>query len=167
MGRDKRLLVVDWEREPVPLWRRQLNVLRRLAPAELLISGPPDLDYPLDVTVVPDKIKDAGPLAGIASCLEVAQSRLVLVLAVDLPHITPDYLVSLLQAAAPGRGVVPAIAHELEPVAAVYPVEAVRTAFACVQGGERSVQAFARRLVQNGLVTVSYTHLTLPTICSV
>ncbi len=92
MGRDKRLLVVDWEGEPVPLWRRQLNVLRRLAPAELLISGLPDLDYPLDVTVVPDNIKDAGPLAGIASCLDVAQSRLVLVLAVDLPHITAGLL---------------------------------------------------------------------------
>jgi molybdopterin-guanine dinucleotide biosynthesis protein A len=154
MGRDKRLLVVDWEGEPVPLWRRQLNVLRRLAPAELLISGLPDLDYPLDVTVVPDRIKDAGPLAGIASCLEVAQSRLVLVLAVDLPHITPDYLASLVQTAAPGRGVVPAIEHELEPVAAVYPVEAVRTAFACMQRGERSVQAFARRLVQDGLVNI-------------
>src|SRR5258708_16410438 len=87
MGRDKRLLVVDWEREPVPLWRRQLNVLRRLAPAELLISGLPDLDYPLDVTVVPDKIKDAGPLAGIASCLEVAQYTLVLVLEAHLPPI--------------------------------------------------------------------------------
>src|SRR5258708_13642442 len=89
MGRDKRLLVVDWEREPVPLWRRQLNVLRRLAPAELLISGLPDLDYPLDVTVVPDKIKDAGPLAGIPSCLESAQSSLLLVLPVDPPHISP------------------------------------------------------------------------------
>src|SRR5258708_23638981 len=142
MGRDKRLLVVDWAREPVPLWSRQLNVLRRLAPAELLISGLPDLDYPLDVTVVPDKIKDAGPLAGIASCLEVAQSRLVLVLAVDLPHITPEYLASLVQAAAPGPGLAPAIEHELEPVAAAYSVEAVRTAFACVQRGALRGQTF-------------------------
>jgi molybdenum cofactor guanylyltransferase len=154
MGRDKRLLAVDWQGEPVPLWRRQLCVLRRLAPAELLISGPPDLEYPPDVTVVPDKMKDAGPLAGIASCLEVSQSRLLLVLAVDLPNITPHYLESLVQAATPGRGVVPAIEHELEPVAAVYPVEAMTTAFACVQRGERSVQAFARRLEYSGLVSI-------------
>ena len=153
MGRDKRLLIVDWEGEAVPLWRRQLSVLRRLEPAELLISGPADVEYPPDVTVVPDKTKDAGPLAGIASCLEVVQSRLLLVLAVDLAHITPTYLQSLVQAAVPGRGVVPAIGHEPEPIAAIYPVEAVTTAFASLQRGERSVQAFARRLEQSGLVT--------------
>jgi molybdopterin-guanine dinucleotide biosynthesis protein A len=154
MGRDKRLLVVDWEREPVPLWKRQLNVLRRLAPVELLISGPGDLEYPPDAKVVPDKIQDAGPLAGIASCLEAAQSKLLLILAVDLPNITPDYLMSLVEGAIPGRGVVPAIGEQLEPVAAVYPVEAVTTAFASLQRGERSVQAFAHRLERSGLMNI-------------
>jgi molybdopterin-guanine dinucleotide biosynthesis protein A len=154
MGRDKRLLVVDWEREPVPLWRRQLTVLRRLAPVELLISGPGDLEYPLDAKVVPDEIQDAGPLAGIASCLEAAQSKLLLILAVDLANITPDYLMSLVEGAMPGRGVVPAIGERLEPVAAVYPVEALTTAFACLQAGELSVQAFARRLADTGLVSI-------------
>jgi molybdenum cofactor guanylyltransferase len=154
MGRDKRLLMVDWEREPVPLWRRQLHVLRRLAPVELLISGPGDLEYPLDTKIVPDKIPDAGPLAGIASCLEAAQSNLLLILAVDLPNITPDYLASLVEGAIPGRGVVPAIGEQLEPVAAVYPVEAVTTAFACLERGERSVQAFAHRLEQSGLINI-------------
>jgi molybdopterin-guanine dinucleotide biosynthesis protein A len=103
---------------------------------------------------VPDKIQDAGPLAGIASCLEAAQTKLLLVLAVDLPNITPEYLVSLIQEATPGRGVVPAIWDQLEPVVAVYPVEAVTTAFASLQRGERSLQAFARRLEQNGLITI-------------
>jgi molybdopterin-guanine dinucleotide biosynthesis protein A len=154
MGRDKRLLVVDWEREPVPLWKRQLNVLRRLAPVELLISGPGDLEYPPDAKVVPDKIQEAGPLAGIASCLEAAQSKLLLILAVDLPNITPDYLVSLVEGAILGRGVVPAIGEQLEPVAAVYPVEAVTTAFASLQRGERSVQAFAHELEQSGMIMV-------------
>jgi molybdopterin-guanine dinucleotide biosynthesis protein A len=154
MGRDKRLLVVDWEREPVPLWRRQLNVLRRLAPVELLISGPGDLEYPPDAKVVPDKIQDAGPLAGIASCLEAAQSKLLLILAVDLPNITPDYLMSLVEGATPGRGVVPAIGEQLEPVAAVYPVEAVTTALASLRRGERSVQAFAHRLERSGLINI-------------
>jgi molybdenum cofactor guanylyltransferase len=154
MGRDKRLLVVDWEREPVPLWKRQLNVLRRLAPVELLISGPGDLEYPPDAKVVPDKIQDAGALAGIASCLEAAQSKLLLILAVDVPNITPDYLMSLVRGARPGCGVVPAIERALEPVIAVYPVEAVTTAAACLQAGELSVQAFARRLAETGLVSI-------------
>jgi molybdopterin-guanine dinucleotide biosynthesis protein A len=154
MGRDKRLLVVDWKGEPVPLWKRQLNLLRELAPAELLVSGLPDLDYPSDVRVVPDRIEDVGPLAGILTCLEVAQAKWLLVLAVDLPNMSSSYLGSLVQHSAPGCGVVPAIDQELEPVAAVYPVQAAAIALTCLQQGERSVQAFARRLEQNGLASI-------------
>jgi molybdopterin-guanine dinucleotide biosynthesis protein A len=154
MGRDKRLLVVDWQGEPVPLWKRQLNVLRELGSVELLVSGLPDLEYPADVRVVPDTIENGGPLAGILSCLEVAQANRLLVLAVDLPNMSSEYLRSLVQVGAPGCGVVPAIEQELEPVVAVYPVEATTVANTCLQQGERSVQAFACRLEQNGLVNI-------------
>jgi molybdenum cofactor guanylyltransferase len=154
MGRDKRLLIVDWKGEPVPLWKRQLNVLRELAPSELLVSGSADLEYPPDVRVVPDRIENGGPLVGILSCLEAAQSRWLLVLAVDLPNMSSSYLRSLVQASARGCGVVPAIEQELEPVAAVYPVEAATVALTCLQEGQRSVQSFARRLEQNGFVQI-------------
>ena len=154
MRRDKRLLVVDWKGEPVPLWKRQLNVLRELVPLELLVSGSADLEYPSDIRVVPDRIENGGPLAGILSCLEVAQSRLLLVLAVDLPSMSSNYLRSLVQASAPGCGVVPAIEQELESVAAVYPVEAATVALTCLQEGKRSVQSFARHLEQNGLASI-------------
>jgi molybdenum cofactor guanylyltransferase len=154
MGRDKRLLVIDWQGEPLPLWKRQLNVLRQLTPVELLVSGPADLEYPPDVKVVPDKIENAGPLAGIVSCLEVAKSGLLLVLAVDLPNMSSEYLKSLIQESAPSRGVVPAIGQAVEPVVAVYPVEAATLAIIWSAQGERSVQTFARRLEQNGLVSI-------------
>jgi len=154
MGRDKRLLLVDWRGEPVPLWKRQLEVLRELAPAELLVSGLPDLEYPPDAKVVPDVVENGGPLAGILSCLKIAQSKLLLVLAVDLPNMSSTYLRSLVQASTPGSGVVPAIEEDLEPVAAVYPVEAATVALTFLQQGKRSVQAFARQLERNGLVNI-------------
>ncbi len=154
MGRDKRLLVIDWEGEPVPLWKRQLNVLRQLAPVELLVSGSPDLEYPPDAKVVPDRIENAGPLAGIVSCLEAAKSELLLVLAVDLPNMNSEYLKTLVQGSALGCGVVPAIAQAVEPVVAVYPVEAATLAITWLEQGERSVQTFARRLEREGLVTI-------------
>jgi molybdenum cofactor guanylyltransferase len=154
MGRDKRLLLVDWQGEPVPLWKRQLNVLRGLAPVELLVSGLPDLEYPPDARVVPDKVENAGPLAGILSCLAVAQSKLLLVLAVDLPNMSSTYLSSLVQRSVPGCGVVPAIEQDLEPVAAVYPVEAAAVALTLLQQGQRSLQTFARQLEQSGLVSI-------------
>jgi molybdenum cofactor guanylyltransferase len=154
MGRDKRVLMVNWQGEPVPLWQRQLNVLRQLWQAELLVSGPADLDYPPDVRVVQDRFENEGPLAGICSCLEAARSPLLLVLAVDLPSISPDYLVSLVQAATPGCGVVPAIENQLEPVVAVYPVEAASEALNSLQQGQRSMQIFARNLERSGLVRI-------------
>jgi molybdenum cofactor guanylyltransferase len=154
MGRDKRLLLVDWRGEPVPLWKRQLDVLRELAPVELLVSGLPDLEYPPDAKVVPDTIEDGGPLAGILSCLKVAQSKLLLVLAVDLPNMHSKFLRSLVQGATPGCGIVPAIEQDLEPVTAVYPVEAAAIALTFLQRGKRSVQAFARQLEQCGLVSL-------------
>jgi molybdopterin-guanine dinucleotide biosynthesis protein A len=154
MGRDKRLLPVDWRGESVPLWKRQLDLLRELAPVELLISGLPDLEYPPDVKVVPDRIEAGGPLAGILSCLQVAQSKLLLVLAVDLANMNSKYLRSLVQGATPGCGAVPAIEQDLEPVSAVYPVEAAAIAVTFLQQGKRSVQAFARQLEQSGLVNI-------------
>jgi molybdenum cofactor guanylyltransferase len=154
MGRDKRLLVVDWQGDRMPLWKRQLNLLRQLTPVELLVSGLPDLEYPPDVTVIPDKIANAGPLSGIVSCLEAAKSGLLLVLAVDLPNMSPEYLKSLVQDSAPGCGVVPAIEQALEPVVAVYPVQAATRAVTWLERGVRSLQAFARHLEQEGLVTI-------------
>jgi molybdenum cofactor guanylyltransferase len=154
MGRDKRVLLVDWRGEQLPLWKRQLNVLRELGPVDLFISGLADLDYPPDVKVVPDRIENGGPLAGILTGLEVAETNLLLVLAVDLPNMCSEYLGSLVLGAVPGCGVVPAIAHELEPVSAVYPVEAAKTALACLQQAQPSLQAFTRRLEQRGLVKI-------------
>ena len=154
MGHDKRLLVVDWKGEPVPLWKRQLNVLRELTPVELLVSGLPDLEYPQDVRVVPDRIENGGPLAGILTCLEAARSKLLLVLAVDLPSMNSNYLRSLIAGSTPRCGAVPAIEQELEPVAAVYPIEAATLALTCLGQGQRSVQAFARQLEKNGLVSI-------------
>jgi molybdopterin-guanine dinucleotide biosynthesis protein A len=51
MGRDKALLPVEWEGASVPLWERQLSILKALAPAELVISGPHRKGYPTSVPV--------------------------------------------------------------------------------------------------------------------
>ncbi len=118
MGRDKAALLIGGR----PLWQRQIATLRALAPAQLLVSGP--LDGPWAVSgeeIVPDAIADAGPLAGLSAVLERMQSERVLTLAVDLPAMTTEFLISLLEACAPGSGVVPVLDGRFEPLAAVYP----------------------------------------------
>ncbi len=118
MGRDKAFLPLDG----VPLVTRQTALLRSLGIDELLISGRPGIDYRVpDARVVTDRVPDAGPLAGLAAVLTAARHPWVLVVAVDLPHIPPTYLQSLLAAGAGLIGVVPHGPHGYEPLVALYP----------------------------------------------
>jgi molybdenum cofactor guanylyltransferase len=123
MGRDKGALLVEGE----PLWQRQLNILRRTQPRELFISGPLDGPYAnTGVRIVSDAEPHLGPLGGIAAALGECTTDWLLVLAVDLPFMRADYLLSLLQKAVEfDTGVIPAMGDTgLEPLAAVYPKRA-------------------------------------------
>ncbi|MEZ5386965.1 MAG: molybdenum cofactor guanylyltransferase [Prosthecobacter sp.] len=113
MGRDKALL--DWRGRP--LWQVQLDKLRALQPERLLLSCRREQSFRPDAgtEVVHDEEQaDDGPLGAITRCLEIVQMPL-LVLAVDMPWMTPEFLRENLQ---PGRfyhG-----AHGFEALAAVY-----------------------------------------------
>jgi molybdopterin-guanine dinucleotide biosynthesis protein A len=143
MGRDKALL-------PLPdgrlLWQRQLSVLQALTPAELFISGPAKDGYPAAVPRLADAAPGLGPLGGIAAALRVMRAPLLVVLAIDLPMMTADFLRQLLVRCASGRGYVPRHVEPgwYEPLAAVYPALCVDLAEAQVRGADRSMQAFVR-----------------------
>ena len=119
MGRDKALL--DWD--GVPLWRRQWATLEALKPREIVWSGFPRPGLPASYRIVADAEPDRGPLGGLVAVLEALEHDLVVVLAVDLPEMTPAYLGKLLRLAAPGKGAVPHNGEFFEPLAAVYPRE--------------------------------------------
>ena len=145
MGRDKAALIIDGQ----PLWQRQLATLRALAPRELFISGRRDGPYAgAGVEIIEDAIPGLGPLGGIAAALRRAQSPLVLVLAIDLPAMTPDFLNTLLQET---RAIIPQNARYFEPLAAVYPKSALPIAEELLREDDRSMQHFVRRLIDGGL----------------
>jgi molybdopterin-guanine dinucleotide biosynthesis protein A len=133
MGRDKALL-------PHPISGRSLlehqaTLLRSLPGcAELLISAPPERAYRCSgelatAQLVEDSLPGLGPLGGVAAGLARASQRRLLVLAVDLPWVTPRLLERLLDPAGSGapattelRGSVPRHADgRFEPLCAVYP----------------------------------------------
>ena len=123
MGRDKAFLPFPPPDGP-PLIARQAAVLRSLGIHDLLISGRPDVDYTTtipDARIVTDTLADAGPLAGLTAILTAARHPWVLVLAVDLPHLTPAYLRTLVATGAGRTGVVFHGPHGYEPLAALYP----------------------------------------------
>ncbi len=158
MGRDKCALTVDG----VPLWQRQLAVLRATNPAELFISGKSDGPYAdCGVEILADEIPDCGPLGGIATALRRCTSEFLLVLAVDMPAMTAEFLRTILEESQrTATGVVPSVAADgrrradFEPLAAVYPRAALAIADECLRTGERKLEGFIRKLEASQLVRV-------------
>jgi molybdopterin-guanine dinucleotide biosynthesis protein A len=172
MGRDKSALPVNGE----PLWQRQLAVLRATEPAEIFISGMSDGPYTdCGVEILTDEIPDCGPLAGVATVLRRCESERLLVLAVDMPAMTAEFLRTVLEESQrTAKGVIPSVAADgrrralrsrsarllpsaatgIEPLAAVYPRAALCIADECLRAGEFELQAFIRKLEASQLVSM-------------
>jgi molybdopterin-guanine dinucleotide biosynthesis protein A len=145
MGRDKAFLPVEWNGVSMPLWERQLSILKSVAPDKLVISGTRKQGYPESVPVLPDEWKGAGPLGGIATCLSRIQSALLLVLAIDF---RPEFLRKLLVCAGAACGVVPIRHNRFEPLIAVYPRAALGVAITQFERSDYVLQHFVDRLLK-------------------
>jgi molybdopterin-guanine dinucleotide biosynthesis protein A len=144
MGRNKAFLVHDGRR----LLDRQLATLREVRPMELLVSGQRGTDYDVPgVRIVLDTGPDQGPLGGIAALLAASKIPHLLVLAVDMPHMTTEFLAMLVRQIGPFRGVVPRAASGWEPLAAIYPRAILPRVQAHLACGELSIC----RLVEAGI----------------
>jgi molybdopterin-guanine dinucleotide biosynthesis protein A len=144
MGRDKAFLEFEGE----PLWQRQIQTLRELSPKQLMISGPSREEWD-ECEIVADEIADAGPLAGVAAALQKCTAPLLVVLAVDLPRMTSDFLRSLCRDA---RGAVPSGPAGFEPLAAVYPAACAPLAAQALRSNDFSMQGFVRRAIERELL---------------
>ncbi len=141
MGRDKAAVLING----TPLWQLQLDKLRALHPAELYISGRRDGPFAAaGVEIVEDESPDLGPLGGIAATLARMTSPRLLVLAIDLPAMTPAFLRSLF---GESGCLIPQRGDFFEPLAAVYPKAATALAQTALQRTDRSMQRFCRELV--------------------
>src|SRR5437588_11240858 len=104
MGKVKATLLFRSE----PLWRIQLDLLRRLAPVKILISARNDPAWrPADVSFVADAPPSRGSLSGISVALAYAATTHLLTLAIDMPFMNEQYLRSLCRWIEPDRGVIP------------------------------------------------------------
>jgi len=151
MGRDKALVEVGGE----PLWKRQVGVLLGAGASRVVLirrSGQETIGYP---DCLLDKVADSGPLAGIHAALEMGGHPHLAVLAVDMPGIDAAWFVWLRGLSRPGAGAVVGAAGALEPLAAVYPAEALPEVEVRLARRELSVQALARALAAAGRMTVA------------
>jgi len=140
MGRDKAWLEADGQ----SLLVRAVAKARELGAEEVFISGREGEDYSaLRCPVLLDLEPGFGPLGGLERGLHAAASPLLLVLAVDLPHMTTAFLRKLAARCNALTGVVPQLNGELEPLAAIYPRRCHALAFDALAHARHAARDFA------------------------
>ncbi|HZU18915.1 MAG TPA: molybdenum cofactor guanylyltransferase [Candidatus Dormibacteraeota bacterium] len=144
MGRPKALLPVGGT--TLVQW-----MARRLAPTcrHLLISArdPGQLPPGLRAHLVLDRHLGAGPLAGIAAALAASPYDLVVVVACDLPGVTPDLVRRLAVAAAGVDAAVPVVGGRPQPTCAAYRRSAAAAIEAALSRGQRRATEVLSALV--------------------
>jgi molybdopterin-guanine dinucleotide biosynthesis protein A len=147
MGTDKATFLFRGE----PLWQNQLELLRKLKPAEIFISAKTDPKWrPHDVTFVGDVPPSRGPLSGLAASVNRISTSHLMALAIDMPWMSSEYLEFLCAQMEPGRGVLPKLGDRAEPLAAIYPREAAFEIAKTLAGTDFSLQSLACHLVAVG-----------------
>jgi molybdopterin-guanine dinucleotide biosynthesis protein A len=144
MGEEKGLLRFGGE----PLILRTARLLDPLV-HRVIVVGKPELYTGLGLHVIPDPATGGGnesapvrtPLVGIATALSATVSPWNLILACDLPYLTPEWVSWLLSRAA-GSGaqiVMPRTSRGLEPLAAIYRRECAAPVLGALERGIRKV----------------------------
>lgn len=135
MGRDKAALTLDGR----TLLETALSVLRQVA-REVFILGSPQL-YGAYGTVIADIFPGCGPLGGIHAALSRTTTPFNLIIAVDTPFLSAEFLAYLAGRAADSPAVVtiPEIRGYLEPVCAVYKREFFPIAQEALRRGDNKI----------------------------
>jgi molybdopterin-guanine dinucleotide biosynthesis protein A len=144
MGRDKATL--HWRDRP--LWEWQIEKLRALHPEMILLSVRSDVLWrPSDLEVIVDVPPSRGPLSGLAVALAAIKTDHLLALAVDMPFMTTENLLTLCRLVTKGLGVIPTIDGKAEPLGAIYPKEAGAVLQEALRGDNFSLQPLVRKLI--------------------
>ena len=143
MGSDKALLTI----EGIPLLQRVINAAHSLADARIIISNSPATHSSFLWPLFPDRFPDAGPLGGLATALHHATTSHLLLLACDMPNLTPYLLQYLVDQPRASHGVIiPEDEKGLQPLCAVYSRSVLPPAEDAIEKGQFSMQTFVGRI---------------------
>lgn len=149
MGQDKAWVEAGGQ----SLLARACSTVRASGIEEIFISGRPGTDYSrLGCPVLFDRESGCGPVAGIERALEATAAPLLLVLAVDLPHMTAALLRWLAAHCDALTGAVPKLKGQLEPLAAIYPRRCRFVALDCLLKGRLAARDFAEACLREQAV---------------
>lgn len=135
MGRDKALLKIQDQ----PMFSFPLSILEQWC-SEILISVNDNrLNIP-KYRVIPDEIKEIGPIGGLYSCLKQSKNKYNLILACDMPLITGELLKKMIPFTDLFDAIVPAINRQPEPLYAIYHKRIITQIEHCIQHNSYSFQ---------------------------
>lgn len=140
MGSDKALLSLG----SCTLLERAIATLSALAPCVSLACGASERYAQFGLQLVFDRYASAGPLAGLEAALASAREEWLVVLACDLPRVTPGLLVQLVDEARAQEldACMFETEHGLEPLCAVYRSTCLPCVRAALAAGERKLTSF-------------------------
>jgi molybdopterin-guanine dinucleotide biosynthesis protein A len=136
MGRDKAWLDLGGR----PMISYVIDAVRQTTP-ELAILGNSPRYAELGLPVFPDTRAGVGPLEAIRTALANTTAPRALIVACDLPMVTPALFEFLLSIPEPEKALVPVGPEaKLETLCAVYPRTALEPATRLIDSGERMVR---------------------------
>jgi len=134
-GQDKVLLSFKGK----PLISHLSGILEPLV-REIMIVGHPRPEFEaLKLRVVEDLLPNAGPLGGIYTALKSTEAPFILVVAADMPFLSPSLLRKILQARQGRDAVIPRGPRDFEPLCAVYSRTCLGTIARNLERGENKV----------------------------
>ena len=141
MGVDKTLLDVDGR----PLIMRVVDAVSEVCAHTIVATNRPesldDLGLSADVRILRDEVAYQGPLGGLATALAETTDEWMLAVGADMPHLTPRVIRALWELRGDADAVVPVTPKGLEPLLALYRVEA------CLPAAREVLATGRRRIV--------------------
>lgn len=136
MGRDKALLPFGTE----VLAERLYRMLSATC-SEVVVVRDPARGFPVpDARLVADRHLDRGPMEAVATGLEALAADRALVVACDMPFVTPGVLARLMAVDPASPLVIPRTERGLEPLLAVYSRSVLPVLRRHLEAGERRLQ---------------------------
>lgn len=142
MGKDKAWLQIDGR----AMIEHIVDELLLVSPLVSVIANDPEYDR-LHLPVLSDLNTGIGPLEAIRTALANSRADRIVLVACDLPFVTAELFETLIHNADGYQAVVPMSADDkIEPLCAVYSLEALEPVTALIAGGERKVRLLFDRL---------------------
>lgn len=150
MGRDKAFVEIEGR----PLWHLQITKLEQVADEILISVRDATSAIESKYQKIPDPPGARGPLGGVADALLAATRQHLLVLAVDLPAMTPSYLQKLATHLTEDVGVVPQLDGFYQGTCAIYPASLLPLVKETLHGNDPSFQNLIRTAFRQGSMKI-------------